>query len=91
MATKANPGKFDCYANAADDEPIFVLRARDPLAPDVVQYWADRYHLQKELANSIGNGPEELTASQHERYVEARACANAMLEWRRQDASEIKR
>ena len=58
MGTKANPGKFNCYAKAADDEPIFVLRAKDALAPDVVRYWADRYRLQKELANSDGNGPE---------------------------------
>ena len=83
MATKANPGKFDYYAEAADDEPIFVLRANDPLASDVVGYWADRYHLKKEIDNSVGNGPEPLTASQHEKYVEARACAYAMEEWRK--------
>ena len=83
MGTKANPGKFNCYAKAADDEPIFVLRASDPLAPDVVGYWADRYHLQKEIGNSVGNGPEVLTASQHAKYAEARACAIAMKEWRK--------
>ena len=25
MGTKNNPGKFDCYANAKPDEPLFVL------------------------------------------------------------------
>lgn len=40
MGTKKNPGKFDCYENAAEDEPMFVLLARDPLAPLLVRKWA---------------------------------------------------
>lgn len=40
MGTKNNPGKFDCYANAKPDEPLFVLLARDPLAPFLVSMWA---------------------------------------------------
>ena len=82
MGTKLKPGKFDCYANAADDEPLFVLRAKDPLAPDVVRYWTEKYQLQKQIANSVGSGPEPLTASQHEKYLEALACADAMEEWK---------
>lgn len=39
MGTKDNPGEFDCYANAAPDEPMFVLLARDPVAPEVVEHW----------------------------------------------------
>ena len=83
MGTKANPGKFDCYAKAADDEPIFVLRASDPRAPDAVRHWADHYIIQKQIANSVGNGPEPLTNSQQEKYAEALACADAMEEWRK--------
>ncbi len=41
MGTKANPDEFDCYDKAADDEPMFVLRAKDPLAPILVRLWAD--------------------------------------------------
>jgi cob(I)alamin adenosyltransferase len=29
-----------CIAKAADDEPVFVLRAQDKLAPDLVRAWA---------------------------------------------------
>lgn len=29
-----------CLNKAADDEPIFVIRANDPLARKVVQHWA---------------------------------------------------
>lgn len=39
MSTKHNSR---CLDNAADDEPIFVLRAQDALAQLVVDYWADQ-------------------------------------------------
>lgn len=29
-----------CLANAADDEPLFVLRAQDNMAADTVRLWA---------------------------------------------------
>ncbi|HXZ86498.1 MAG TPA: hypothetical protein VEI82_13525 [Myxococcota bacterium] len=28
-----------CFAKAADDEPLFVLRATDKIAPAVVHFW----------------------------------------------------
>ena len=37
MATKHDS---TCLAKAADDEPIFVLRATDILAEDAVRHWA---------------------------------------------------
>lgn len=40
MGTKNNPGKWDCYANAKPDEPMFVLLGRDPLASYLVNLWA---------------------------------------------------
>jgi hypothetical protein len=42
VSTKNNPGKYDCYAKAAPDEPMFVLLARDPLAPTLVRLWAEQ-------------------------------------------------
>jgi len=41
MSTKINPGAFDCLAKAEDDEPLFILLARDPIAPAMVRLWAD--------------------------------------------------
>lgn len=38
MATKHTDS---CLQKTADDEPIFVLRARDSLAPEIVEAWAD--------------------------------------------------
>jgi hypothetical protein len=40
MGTKNNPGQFDCYANAAPDEPMFVLLGRDRHAAALVRLWA---------------------------------------------------
>ena len=36
-----NPGKFNCYAKLADDEPYFVLSGKDPVAPYLVLAWRE--------------------------------------------------
>ena len=66
MGTKQNPTAFDCYANAADDEPLFVLLGRDKHAPALVWLWA----VLRELD---GEDPAKV--------AEARACVGAMMEW----------
>lgn len=71
MATKktelalAAKGK-GCLGKAADDEPLFILRAQDALAADLVFLWAAR-------AESRGCPSEKVT--------EARALASRMLAW----------
>jgi hypothetical protein len=64
MATKADG--CACYDNAAEDEPIFVLRAQDKLAADTISHWI-RY------AERSGVDPEKID--------EARECEAAMREW----------
>lgn len=39
MGSKTNPGKFDCYANAEPDEPMFILLGRDKAAGSTVRKW----------------------------------------------------
>lgn len=63
MATKLTD---KCLENAADNEPIFVLRAQDALAPMVVEFWA-------ELAAKLRVSPEKV--------LEAYRLAQAMREW----------
>lgn len=41
MGSKLEPGAFDAWEKAGEDEPLFVLLARDPLAPAVVEAWGD--------------------------------------------------
>lgn len=67
MGTKNQPGKFDCYANAKPDEPMFVLLGRDPVASLLVALWAD-------LRRGIGETDAAMLS-------EAEACAEAMEAW----------
>src|ERR1044072_2239185 len=48
LGTKNNPGKFDCYANADPDEPMFVLLGRDKHAPTLVWLWSTLRELDNE-------------------------------------------
>lgn len=74
MATKRNPGAFDCYAHALPDEPMFILLARDPSAPFLVRAWAER----READVRAGNRP----ATDLAMVAEAEECAAQMSEWR---------
>ncbi len=66
MGTKNNPGKFDCYANAEPDEPMFILLGRDPLAGPLVEIWAHLRELQGENLSKVN---------------EARECAKSLKSW----------
>ena len=68
MATKNNPGVFDCYDNAHPDEPMFVLLGRDKNAPDTIEAWAGEREEDGEDAHVV---------------AEARLCAEQMRTWRR--------
>lgn len=74
MSTKQNPGTFDFYENALPDEPMFVLLARDPSAPDLVRQWAERRSWE------IGQG--ERPESDRAMVKEAYDCAREMARWR---------
>ena len=80
MGTKKNPGQFDCHAAADDDEPLFTLRANDPLAPDLVREWAHRYELKTERA--LHERGEKIVGLHVAKSREARACAREMERWR---------
>lgn len=55
-----------CLGKAADDEPVFVLRAQDDLAADLVDQWATR---------------ASLLGCPHDKVREARELAQSMREW----------
>ncbi len=74
MGTKNNPGLHDCYNKAEDDEPMFVLLARDPVAPMVIKLWADlRTYLGIDNLN---------TNEGHAKLKEAFELAKAMECWK---------
>lgn len=41
MATKREALKKGCLVNAADDEPVFIIRAQDMVGPAAVRAWAE--------------------------------------------------
>ncbi len=75
MGTKRNPGDYDCYRKAARDEPMFTILARDAHGPEAVRHWA----------NVREAGVEHKLYPETDRALvaEARACASAMEDWRR--------
>lgn len=77
MGSKLKPGKFDCYAKAKRDEPMFVLLARDPHACEIVERWA----LLRSMAIDRGEKPKRDRAL----VSEALECSRAMFDWRRKN------
>ncbi len=66
-----------CLTAAADDEPLFVLRANDELAPQLVREWAESYYDMKKDFSF------HLTPQQHAKYTAALKLAIAMENWYR--------
>lgn len=64
-----------CWNKAENDEPIFVIRANDPAAPDQIIIWANRYMLDK-------GGYRQMTPEQIAKYNEAMRTAEAMRRWK---------
>jgi len=66
-----------CLNKADVEEPIFVLRANDELAPSAVEFWADMYeHLKKRR-------PDGMTPEQKAKHAEALKLATQMREWKK--------
>ena len=65
-----------CLTQAADDEPLFVLRANDESAPRIVRIWALGYYEAKTAAG-------EITPLQRQKYQDALSLAHAMEDWKK--------
>lgn len=72
MANKAegNP----CYDKASDDEPLFVLRSQDSLAPEIVREWAYR---------------AQVSGTPMEKVEEARRVADQMEDWQIANSKKV--
>lgn len=68
----ANPES--CLNKADDNEPVFVLRANDPLAPSIVSAWARDYIVEK-------GGWSNMSDNQKKKYTEAMDLAGHMRIW----------
>lgn len=69
-------GTLDSFLkNTADDEPIFILVARDNLSGDAVRSWADRLEVR-------ANADPDLVGQRRAKVADARRQALQMDEWR---------
>ena len=83
MGTKTDPGEFDCYGKAEPDEPLFTLRAKDPLAPVLVRLWCG---LRAAMAETAEDTSPARAAHETRKRREGLECARQMEEWRRSRA-----
>lgn len=74
MGTKLTELRDGCFAKALDDEPMFVLLARDVDAPTLVLAWAQRRR------DDIARGRRP--ATDIAQVEEAETTAQAMIDWR---------
>lgn len=63
-----------CLNKAEDNEPLFVLRANDSLAPAIVSTWARDYIVEK-------GGWGNMSDNQKRKYTEAMDIAGHMRIW----------
>lgn len=77
MGTKLQELRDGCFNRAMDDEPMFVLLARDPKAPELVRKWAD------DRTDDINAGRRPST--DREQVDEALRCAARMEIWREEN------
>jgi hypothetical protein len=89
MSTKQEPGPFDGMARAEPDEPVFTLRAHDPLAFILVHEWVDR----RRKAIRAAHEREEITEAKRELELlqcrEAEELAWSMEAWRKGEIGRI--
>lgn len=92
MGTKNNPGRFDCFAAAEPDEPLFGLLARDALAAHMVSIWSKLRMGDHEAARVVFNHLlEQATQAGYPRAgddvdkaIEAMDCSMSMFTWRKE-------
>ncbi len=71
---KRNTTDSRCMVNARDDEPVFVLRGKDKLAAETVEFWAEKYSRPILTTEMYGKYRDALKCG-----VEMRSYAEAMV------------
>jgi hypothetical protein len=74
-----------CLGKAADDEPVFVLRAKDLLAPGLVENWANK--LEAYDKSRVEDSTVQMR--RQAKIKEARALAHQMRAWQALNTSKM--
>jgi len=67
-----------CLNRAEKDEPMFVLLARDKVAPETIRSW---------ITHRLVSGKNRMD---DEKIIEAYKCLHEMEKWRRENDNETK-
>ncbi len=78
----ANDGQ-GCLGKARSDEPLFILRAQDKFAPELIEKWAEK--VEAAHFNSIS----EKSDRAKEKVKRARALAHTMRAWQELNCRKI--
>ena len=78
MGLKSKEMVDGCFAKAAMDEPLFVLRAQDKSSPKFVRAWAEHFRQAHIKAGTSGH---EL-AKAISKHTDALEVADAMEQWK---------
>jgi hypothetical protein len=88
MGTKEKPGDYDCYAKLEPDEPYFLLRGKDPVAPYLTMMWtASRqgdWAGMLDLVTSMRMNRDiqaRVSTDENPKLAEANSCAREMKRW----------
>lgn len=73
-----------CLGKAADDEPVFILRAKDRFAPELVENWAALVEraISGTLSGTVAHNGSSV------KIKEARALAHTMRAWQALNTSK---
>lgn len=88
MSTKGNPGPFDGMERAQPGEPVFTLRAHDPLAPRFVKLWVWQRRKAIRRAHAAGDINDEKRDLELIQCREAENIAFEMDEWQAGEAGQ---
>jgi hypothetical protein len=71
-----------CLGKSQDDEPVFILVARDMFAADAVRAWADRVEHKAAVTGA-------LTPERKLKIADARGLADRMDTWRHEHTGKF--
>jgi uncharacterized protein YbaA (DUF1428 family) len=89
VSTKGNPGMFDGMQRAQDGEPVFTLRAHDPLAAPLVKEWVRLRRVEIQRAHGAGEITDEKRALELAQCRDAEEIAFNMDTWREGEAQVV--
>ena len=93
MATKKEEMTYgSCFQAAGDDEPLFILRAQDLMAPALVRMWADMLKIVHTAMDPSYGGPSSSHFVQGEqlgKIEEAQDLAMEMEAWQHEHGARV--